>query len=189
MVNDVPIRRRPGRPQRSPTEGVRIQQSLRMRPRINEEIRMAAERNFRSISEELESRVDQSCECIIVDTKDELLRDKIRASALKSGRSQIQEVHTRLHESLLMDDLFGSRETYALLMLLASDIKNFEEKTTTTWQEAAEVEAASVINSIVDMIKERFFHHLSMRAKHREYADLHRRLVEDQEADLPYFNP
>lgn len=185
MINDVSTRRRPGRPRRPSEEGARIQQSLRMRPSINEEIREAAERNFRSISEELESRIDNSCECIVVSTKDGVLHAKIEEAAKRNCRSVEMEAKLRLQNSFVIEDILGDAQNSALLMLIASDLIAYGNDTGKKWYEAfdpkSSIIASDIESTLVNIVRDRMEALIKAIGQRKERADSYRRAVVEQE--------
>ncbi len=97
-------KRKPGRPRRPSEEAARIQQSLRMRPSVNALVREEADRNVRSISEELEDRIDRSFEAVVVHPAPDVMVH-LMAESKRNGRSFEEEVLHRITASVTADHL------------------------------------------------------------------------------------
>lgn len=89
-MNELKAASKRGRPPKFLGSEERVPRSLRLMPDIEVRLREAAEANHRSIAEELEFRVNQSFECLVVKPSSDIM-ESLSTEAAEKGRSVEEE--------------------------------------------------------------------------------------------------
>ena len=150
-MSEVKTPKKTGRPQKFPGEGARVSHSIRLKPSIAEKLAHEADKNHRSLGEEMEFRINQSFESIVVSVTDKTRQD-LQKSATESNIS-IEEEAKRCIQAYrpmidfgehiaqclpalrdltsLLDGFRASRIGFILMMFMDmrfTDISNFLKK-------------------------------------------------------------
>ena len=157
MVNETKLKKPRGRPEKFPGEGARIGHSLRIKPSVDKIVRAAAEKNCRSISEEIEHRLNQTVEKVFVAFEDDALLTRIKSDAASNHRDVWEEARIKIRDNVYMEDIFQHRDTFAILMSIARDIGELELKTNNNLKSIIEEQGSSAASDIVRIIENRIF--------------------------------
>lgn len=83
-MSDTDGPKRTGRPPKFPEEGARVQLSVRLKPSTGKALREAAEKNNRSLAEEVEYRINQTFESIVLSLGEQTMENLLEEARQKS---------------------------------------------------------------------------------------------------------